>query len=272
MCLVFSMSLIALAEDDGYTIESDEYDSENEDHQFITFYTRPGMQVDNPDSVILDDNESDATDNNQQVKLNVGLDAYIPCYIELRLKGAGAWTEFASYGPHPHNDFSLHTKGHPSRMVFDNGLGGFVNENWHFLGKGDNAEIAPGSNVYVQANDLFRARVYSNDSYKYSVETYALATEDADVRRTSPYLPVDMRTKVKEPGLDYSSWQEFTFAKPYDTALNPSSAKDRKVFGGSNGFAATTTHVFLHQFRVPYDTDVAHGKYSNPMFFKAFTY
>ena len=186
----------------------------------------------------------DTDGRNQVVEILVDVEAYIPCFIEMKLTGNQGTTAAISYGANA--EASTEADGY--HIVFDNEIGGFLNEDWVSLGHGQNAEINPGSEVYIGACDMFMVEVISNDQFKYSVKADPLSNTADDL------LPMDMRTKINE-----SSWTEDTFAIV--------GAPEVVKFNGTPGVKMEA----LHNFRVPYDMDVTHGRYDGEILFRAVT-
>lgn len=186
-------------------------------------------------------------DNDQEVAVSVNVNAYIPCYLELTLTGNNGTTTGQSFGP----DAKKSGVAADYQMVFDNEMGGFIDGNWSSLGAGKNAEVEPGDNVYIMACDIFKVDVYSNDDYKYEVQSQALAAQD----NKGGFLPVQMGTSL-DAG---DSWgAEFTFDSQEGTQItNITTAK------------ATESISALHRFRVPYTRSTAHGHYNGTVLFRA---
>ena len=190
------------------------------------------------------DNNSGGTDNDQEVAVKLNVDAYIPCYLELTLTGNQGTTSGQSFGPNT-NPNQANPSGY--LMVFDNEIGGFVDEDWMSLGGGRNAEVEPGPNTYIQACDIFKVDIYGNEAYKYEVESDLLSSVNA-----AGNLAMQMGTSL-DAG---DSWGgEVTF----DTA------KVEEIATG----VATESISALHRFRVPYNRDVVHGRYNGTVIFRA---
>jgi hypothetical protein len=186
----------------------------------------------------------DTDGRNQVVEILVDVEAYIPCFIEMKLTGNQGTTAAISYGANA--EASTEADGY--HIVFDNEIGGFLNEDWVSLGHGQNAEINPGSEVYIGACDMFMVEVISNDQFKYSVKADPLSNTAGNL------LPMDMRTQVNG-----AAWTEDTFA----TVGDPEVVK----FNGTPGNKMEA----LHNFRVPYNMGVTHGRYDGEILFRAVT-
>jgi len=104
----------------------------------------------NRDAEHLDTNKKE-NDDDQNVEIEVTAEAYIPCYLELKVAGNTKSLKGQSFGP----DAIAKSSSYGTNMEFDNEMGGFVDGDWKALGHGKNAEIEPGDNVYIQACDLF---------------------------------------------------------------------------------------------------------------------
>ncbi|NLW56057.1 MAG: hypothetical protein GX050_05490 [Firmicutes bacterium] len=199
----------------------------------------------------LDDNNGR---NGQSVQMELQTRAYIPCYLELIVNGNQGKTVLQSFGPRAHADAGLISA---YRLLFDNEIGGFVNESWNSLGHGRNAEIEPAPGVYIQGCDLFKVQIYANDNYKYEVKGGPLNPTSANVSSTQALdvLPLQMRSSVD--GGDFG--ETVTFEKE-DTLVPIIREKQ-----------ACEESVVYHQFRVPYNRNVAHGGYSGTIILRAAT-
>lgn len=192
---------------------------------------------------------------NQDVSVSIDTRAYIPCFLELKLQGNQGTTSAISYGPNA--DAATTAAGY--LIAFDNEIGGFLDENWVSLGHGSNAQINPGDlevageEVYIGACDIFSVEVISNDDYRYSVEAQALVAQD----NTGEVLPMHMRTS-----LDAGA----TWESGYDAFTTSTLVKVDK-YDGDPGEKLTA----LHNFRVPFTMDTAHGYYNGEVIFRAAT-
>jgi hypothetical protein len=191
----------------------------------------------------------DTNGNNQSVSITVGVDAYIPCFLEMKLTGNQGTTAAISYGANT----SSEATGSGYHIVFDNEVGGFLDADWKSLGHGSNAEINPEDNVYIGACDIFAVEIISNDNYRYAVEASALTSVDAG---TGAELPMDMRTSL-DGG---TAWNQVSF--------NTTSLKEETIV--SDGQPGIKTEA-LHSFRVPYSMDINHGHYDGEIVFRAAT-
>ncbi len=195
----------------------------------------------------------DSNGSGQTAQLNVEALAYIPCYLKMEFNGNDGITTLESFGPKKDGTNIAQAVGSiPSsqagmyHMVFDNEIGGFVNGNWASLGHGRNAEIAPGSDVYIQACDIFKVQLFSNDDFKYDVISAPLTNGAAK-------LNLEIGTSTAIDGT-YD-------AQTFDTA---------KTINIGQGAACASLQYF-HRFRVPYAANVVHGSYSGNVTFKAYT-
>lgn len=222
----------------------------------IEFTPNTGPQYVNLDlnrSYYGDENKTkDAID--QVVGVTLEAQAFIPCYIELRVTGNLGESFVQSFGPDSAGIFE-----HPQMMIFDNEVGGFVNENWESLGHGYTAEITPEDGRYIQACDIFKVDIWANDTYRYQVESHALMNVDADISSplSADFLTLDMRTC-----LDNTGWgPTHTFTDDLSTFIVE--IEDSR--------AACESLTALHQFRVPYNRTIAHGTYEGMVLFIAYT-
>jgi hypothetical protein len=189
----------------------------------------------------------DINGKDQLAQLTIQAHAYIPCYLRMEFNGNTGKTILESFGPEGKNGIGQavrdETKYH---IIFENEMGGFVDNNWNSLGHGRNAEIAPGANVFIQGCDIFHVKIYSNDDFKYDVISKPLA-------QSTKLLPLMM---------GYST----TINGPY---TNVAFDAPKTVNIGTG--APCTTMEYFHRFRVPYSTAVASGQYSGTVTFKAYT-
>lgn len=192
--------------------------------------------------------------NPQNTAVTVRAEAFIPCYIEMKVTGNRGQTIVQSYGPG-----ASATRGPDANywLNFDNEIGGFVDENWNSLGHGKNAEVQPGNGVYIQGCDVFKVEVYANDTYKYQVESAPLTPVNADISspNANDVLDLQMRTSIDN--------------NPWLAAANSFGTNNIAVIVASR--AACDSLVALHQFRVPYSKNTAHGKYEGNVIFRAVT-
>ncbi|MCK4259785.1 MAG: hypothetical protein KAX49_12450 [Halanaerobiales bacterium] len=194
----------------------------------------------------------------QDVSVNVEVKAYIPCYLWMEVTGNGGQTTIESFGPGEGGIGSASGMDTPY-MYFDNEMGGFVNEDWYSIGYGRNAEIRPFDPSdstdparYIQACDIFRVNLWSNDAYTYQVESEPLI--DVDVPEGVYYLDLQMRT-----ALNGTTWEPITHSFAEFSEVN---------FGDYDPLISLEAY---HQFRVPYDINTPHGKYEGTVIFRAYT-
>lgn len=192
--------------------------------------------------------------NGQEVEMTLQTWAFIPCYLEMKVTGNQGQSMLQSFGPG-----ASANAGTISAYVlaFDNEIGGYVDEDWNSLGHGRNAEIEPGSGKYIQGCDLFKVELYANDNYKYEVESGPLAPTNA--RADSPdaldSLPLQMRSSID--GAAFGSTVNF---EAPNTLVNVIPEK-----------LACQSSLVYHQFRIPYQRNIAHGRYDGKLTLRAFT-
>jgi hypothetical protein len=213
----------------------------------------------NDDTIFRGKYTQDMNGKDQKLALDVELQAYIPCYISMKVTGNQGTSILESYGPKAAAVGSVpSSEAGRYEITFDNEIGGFVDENWASLGHGKHAEIAPGTGAYIKACDQFKVEVYSNDTFKYCVKGAALTSTDADLTSSlaDKNLQLDMRTSIG----------------------------DKKSWGGTVSFiSATPAECFIaqkpacesitvyHEFRVPYKKTTAHGNWTGKVTFYAAT-
>jgi hypothetical protein len=187
----------------------------------------------------------------QSTELLLNAQAYIPCYLKMTLTGNTGKTTLESFGPNA----DAYQEENKYSVLFDNEVGGFVNDSWEVVGHGKNAEIAPGTGNFIRACDQFKVELYGNDTFKYVVISEPLTTNDADVSSASAdkTLDIQMRTKV-DAGVWGATW---------------SFGSNQECLIGQR--AACESMVALHDFRVPYLKSTAHGRYGGYVIFRAFT-
>ncbi|MDD2430377.1 MAG: hypothetical protein PHD88_09740 [Firmicutes bacterium] len=213
----------------------------------------------------------------QQAEVTLKAKAYIPCYLGLTVFGNNGGAAVESFGP---GSQSGTWNGSIWYMLFDNEIGGFIDENWEFLARGKNAEIRPfpkndldfAYNAFIEACDTFHTVVYSNDAYTYEVEAGALkyANENAGVKD----LPLDMQSQfawamdpyaLAEDVIGSRELDSLTYNDPIETTFTT----NKSVNFGSMPYCTFT--VVKHRFRVPYEMTVRHGEYSGQVTFRAYT-
>jgi len=187
----------------------------------------------------------------QEVAITLPAEAYIPCYLEMRLTGNQGTTSAISYGPGASATGSTLPQGQSGyHMVFDNEIGGYLNADWESLGHGSNVEIDPGDEVFIGACDIFAVEVISNDNYKYEVTSEAL---DGEGGASGHRLPMYMRTELNGNQLT----NDFIFGNTEKTFTRTRNA----------GFKLEA----LHNFKVPFSMNTVHGHYSGEVVFRAVT-
>ena len=188
----------------------------------------------------------DTDGRNQQVEIVIDVDAYIPCFLEMKLTGNQGTTSAMSYGADAQGEKTA-TGYH---IVFDNEIGGYLNDSWVSLGHGQNAEITPGDDVFIGACDMFAVEVISNDQYSYAVESSSLLHQGGTSR-----LDMYMNTSYDNG----TTWVEDVFD-------NATAAEKYYIERGAN-----VKSTFLHNFKVPFNMETTHGHYDGEVIFRAAT-
>jgi hypothetical protein len=198
------------------------------------------------DNTINHDSYTADTDkmNGQEASVKIAAKAYIPCYLSMEFIGNEGRTYVESFGP----DAKANVKPTDYLMVFDNELGGFVDSDWKLKAAGKNAEVAPGTGYYIAACDTFKVIVYSNDIYKYEVESAPL------VNAGGKTLNLDMGTSDSINGT-YS--------------LTTFDASKTEII--ADNVPACTELTKFHKFRVPYAKNIVQGEYNGDVTFRAVT-
>lgn len=203
---------------------------------------------------------TDVNGSSQDVDIKLKAEAYIPCYLKLELTGNEGKAILESFGPNAHASLPAKDDDVNFLILFDNEVGGYVDGNWTSLGHGRNAEIRPGPNVYIQSCDTFKVNVYSNDNFKYCVKGKSLENKDGvGLTAAQKWLKLQIGSSATLNG-KYTTEDlgEGTYGEK---------EKDCAVYTG----AACTDYTVFHKFRVPYDTNVAHGMYQGEVTFAAST-
>lgn len=188
------------------------------------------------------------SEGSQKVAITLDVDAYIPCFLEMKITGNQGTAAAISYGRDTEaiNDVSQFF------IMFDNEIGGFLDADWNSLGHGGNAQINPVEGVYIGACDMFAVEVISNDKYRYSVESDALSPVDTG---RSTKLPMHMRTSVDGGANWRTGYTNFNQEREVTVAERNAGVKLEA----------------LHNFRVPYDMRFPHGHYDGDITFRAIT-
>lgn len=188
----------------------------------------------------FDDNSVDG----QRVEMSLQARAYIPSYLEMKVTGNNGQTGLRSYGP----GITTQASSSGYLLVFDNEIGGFVDEKWNMLGHNPHTEFDFNNDqVFIQGCDIFKVEVYANDNYKYEVEAGPLTSEKGS-------LPLHMRSGY--------SMSRFGGTFVFD--------EDGKIFEVTEKDACEELTVY-HQFRVPYSRNTAQGRYDGTVIFRAYT-
>lgn len=260
--MIFSFVVLAENGDDGVWTSSqywDEYDYDTkyvmaaDDKDGIKWFqdtdgTNPGIYTIlkelNRKNYYLDRN-TEVADRRQELAIDVPTYAYIPCYLKIDLVGNQGTTVGESFGPGAIS--STQTAGY--MLVFDNEIGGFIDEDWHSLGSGRKAEVAPGPGKYIAGCDMYLINTYGNDDYKYEITSAPLVAVD----NSGDPLPIHVRTS-----LDLGdSWED-----PIDEIDTDPTVIPVATMEAGEEFTA------LHNFRVPYDVGIDHGEYSGTITFR----
>lgn len=188
-------------------------------------------------------------DTDQELEIKLPVLAYIPCYLEITLTGNEGKSSLQSFGPDASDNRSTMSGANSPyigyQLVFDNEVGGFVDQDWKSMGAGKNAEIEPGSNVYIAGCDIFKVEVYGNEAFTYEVQSSPLVGMGTT-------LNMDIRTSMNLG----DSWQ---YSATFDSVDKV--AFDKDYDAGKGG-------TFLHNFRVPYTRNSVHGSYSGDVIFR----
>ena len=242
-------------DDSGYFVEGGDYANYDNHVDDDGKYTFTKVDANDPGAYSnLDDLDRtgytrDFNSDTQSVDIKLNVEAYIPCFLEMKLTGNQGTAAGISYGSNANVDNNVGS----FIILFDNEVGGFLDEGWQSMGHGSNAQINPGDNVFIGACDLFAVEVISNDNYRYSVKSDALVSSDTGV--SGAKLPMHMRTST-DGG---TSWNP--------GYVNFNSAKDVGIAERGPGEKLTA----VHNFRVPFDVDTPHGAYTGDVTFRATT-
>jgi hypothetical protein len=222
--------------DDGGVVFWNDVDPENPgDYTHLESFNR--------EEYYLDMNSEES--RRQKVEITLDVEAYIPCFLEMRLTGNQGTTSAISYGPGA--EAVGDAEGY--LMIFDNEIGGYLDEEWQSLGYGSNVTLNPGDDVFIGACDIFGVEVISNDNYRYDVESDAL---DGVGGANGETLPMYMRTDLGGGWLA----NDFVFNAP-------------KTFSRTRNAGQKLTAV--HNFKVPFNMNTVHGEYNGEIVFRAVT-
>ncbi len=208
----------------------------------------------NRQSYTVDKNRK-RNDDDQELEIKIPVVAYIPCYLEITLTGNEGHSSFQSFGPDSFGSESTNGGTTPPsgysgyQLLFDNEVGGFVDDEWKSLGSGKNAEIEPGSDIFIAGCDIFAVGVYGNDDYTYEVQSSPL--DGAGSATLNMYIRTSMDLGDNWP-----------YQGVFDS--NDKIAFDKDIDAGDG-------MTFLHNFKVPYSNSVAHGSYSGEVIFRVVT-
>jgi hypothetical protein len=229
ICSLFAITTLVFASEPG-------------NNNGIAWTTVTGNNYVNDTSINRGSYYTDQDGKDQTVQVKLTAKAYIPCYLKMEFTGNTGKTVIESFGPEAQGSVT------PSNylMIFDNEMGGFINGAWKGLGTGRNAEVAPGSDVYIAACDTFKVKIYANDDFQYDVI-------GAPLTNNGKKLDLEMGTSDSLAG----TYTNTTF-------------DDSKTINIAIGAPCQTIEKY-HKFRVPYTTDTAHGEYSGDVTFKAYT-
>ena len=262
--LVFSFGVLAQENSDdttwtsaeywteyGYDENYDRFDDDGLEWFNDTDSRNPGIYTNllelnrnRPEGYTFDRNGGEE-DNDQMLEIELPTYAYIPCYLEITLTGNQGTTSGKSFGPGAAG--TRQATGY--MLVFDNEIGGFVDEDWMSLGAGQNAEVAPGENVFIAGCDIFKVETYGNEAYRYEVESSPLVATD----NPGANLPMHIRTS-------------FSLGDAWERDFDTIGAPNTVVPMGTQ--AAGEALTVLHNFRVPYGIGIVHGSYSGSVIFR----
>ena len=262
--LVFSFGVLAQENSDdttwtsaeywteyGYDENYDRFDDDGLEWFNDTDSRNPGIYTNllelnrnRPEGYTFDRNGGEE-DNDQMLEIELPTYAYIPCYLEITLTGNQGTTSGKSFGPGAAG--ARQATGY--MLVFDNEIGGFVDADWMSLGAGQNAEVAPGENVFIAGCDIFKVETYGNEAYRYEVESSPLVATD----NPGANLPMHIRTS-------------FSLGDAWERDFDTIGAPNTVVPMGTQ--AAGEALTVLHNFRVPYGIGIVHGSYSGSVIFR----
>lgn len=189
---------------------------------------------------------ADVASAEQKASITLNAIAYIPTYVKLELSGNAGKSTVRAFGP-----LIVGEDEFANNLIFDNEIGGFVDENWNSVGHGKNIEIGPEDARYIQASDYLQAVVFSNAKYRYEVVSSPLTNADGKT------LNLEMGYNVK--GATWGDW----FSETFDSV--------NKTVPISSSSEPLQTLTVMHRFRVPYDTTVVAGQYTGKIYFKVYT-
>ena len=262
--LVFSFGVLAQENSDdttwtsaeywteyGYDENYDRFDDDGLEWFNDTDSRNPGIYTNllelnrnRPEGYTFDRNGGEE-DNDQMLEIELPTYAYIPCYLEITLTGNQGTTSGKSFGPGAAG--TRQATGY--MLVFDNEIGGFVDADWMSLGAGQNAEVAPGENVFIAGCDIFKVETYGNEAYRYEVESSPLVATD----NPGANLPMHIRTSFSLG----DAWE-----RDFDTIGAPNTVVPMGTQAAGEALTA------LHNFRVPYGMGIVHGSYSGSVIFR----
>jgi hypothetical protein len=196
---------------------------------------------------------------NQSAVVSVPLTALIPCHLEMTFTGNDMNGKLESWGA----DGAASWNGGGSWIGFYPSIGGYIDHEWNYIA-GSTAnknqyEIEPSEVgetnvnklVYIRACDTFKAEIWSNMKYKYTVGI----TNGGKLKLNGgdPILPIEMRSAVLDgknksmADLTGATWAvTSSFAAPVDLLETTAACED---------------HTIFHQFRVPFSKSFAAGEY-----------
>ncbi len=201
-----------------------------------------------PTSYVNDPNSytHDAPTAAERASITLNAIAYIPTYVKLQLSGNAGKSTVHAFGP-----VTIGESTFSNNLIFDNEIGGFVDNDWNSVGHGKNIEISPEDGYYIQASDYLKAVVFSNSKYEYEVVSSPLTTTD------EKSLALEMGYTIKNGDL-WGEWSPVTFNS---TNQNVSISSCEPL----------QTLTVMHRFRVPYNDTVVAGEYSGKIYFKVYT-
>ncbi len=195
---------------------------------------------------------SPANWGDQTATIIVGADAFIPCYLELELRGNWGYSKIKTMGPDiEENPAEVQFGNYPNVMRFHPNIGGLMDGSWAFvdwqaLEGQEFSTVGPDRGLFIHACDLFQAKVYGNVAYNFIVEADPFVGN-----HTTDTFYLDMRvapegtTALDDPDAQY-------FTEVGDALVASLAAKEHGTY--------------LMQFRIPW-SDVDAGKYTSTVYF-----
>ena len=208
-----------------------------------------------------DYNEGDFI-GNQEINVTINTSALIPCYLEMELTGNAGYTHAKSVGVDAQANIDRRNESH--WMLFNPEFGGLMDASWNLLGNADINSMGLGEGLFINACDMWNAKLFANIPYGFDVEATALSNGseefNMDMRVAGQYVDISGNGNGHGHGNQPNQ-------NPIDNFVEYSTLGTANI--GTYG-ALEDADIFM-QFRVPFNDQVPAGQYDGDITFSMYS-